>query len=254
MTIPQTLEVETIRRHLPAPEQMARMTVLEIGMPNPEQSKALRALGGLWCTVARSPAHARAAASALETDVACLGADGTVPYGKQSFDAVVVALDMFTAFDDPGRFIRECNRVLRPSGLLVLSTQTRRPMSIPAMRRRRAFPDGPFAVTYTDRDVYQIVKNGFDIVSVDSFSRFFVESVRVEENIMTLDGTPPEQIDARLHGRYKAARICDSLFAFLGKGHVLTFSARRRPWSERITPAFSSGRKLTQTVLFTTSG
>jgi SAM-dependent methyltransferase len=50
-----------------------------------------------------------------------LNADGTVPVSDQSFDAVL-STQVLEHVEDPGLYLSECFRVLRPGGRLLLST------------------------------------------------------------------------------------------------------------------------------------
>jgi SAM-dependent methyltransferase len=50
-----------------------------------------------------------------------LAPDGTVPVASESFDAVL-STQVLEHVEDPGRYLAECFRVLRPGGRLLLST------------------------------------------------------------------------------------------------------------------------------------
>ena len=50
-----------------------------------------------------------------------IGADGTVPVPSESFDAVL-STQVLEHVEDPGVYLSECRRVLRPGGRLLLST------------------------------------------------------------------------------------------------------------------------------------
>ena len=228
--LPARLELAAVTRLLPA-DRLPHMACLDVGMPNPAMSAALRRLGGVWRTAARSPeAAAEASAFLGDASVCCLAADGAIPFPGHSFDAIVVALDMLCAVPDALAFVRECNRILRPDGLLVLSVQARRPFSIADAIRRRIAPAGPHAATFTENSLYQLLKNGFNVDSIESHSRFFLEL-------------------ARLRGAYAAARVADAL-CFWGRRHVLAVSARRRQWSSRDIPALADGRSIGEAVIF----
>ena len=248
--LPQRLELAAILAHLPQAD-LPQMTMLDIGMPSPVMSKALRDCGGAWATIARSPAHAAEAAQYLGFPVSCLGADGTIPFETHVFDGLVVALDILAAMPDGGSFIKECNRVLKPSGLLILSAQAKRPGSLPdAVRRRRwSDPADPYSAAFTARDLYNFLKTGFDVLEVDGFSRFFVEFARLRELRLTQDGVPRDEVALRMRRRYAIAGALDRLL-FWDRGHVTLLAARRRQWSSRITPTLRDGRRIGEAVLF----
>lgn len=247
--LPHRLELAAVKRLLPA-DRLPHMACLDVGMPNPAMSAALRASGGAWRTVARSPeAAAEASAFLRDPSVCCLGADGRIPFPPHSFDAVVVALGMLGAVPDAVAFVRECNRVLRPDGLLVVSVQARRPLSLSDALRRRAAPVGPHAATFTEDSLYQLLKSGFNVDSIGAWSRFFLELARLRDLALEMRGASPDERAARLRGAYAAARVADAL-CFWGRRHVLSVSARRRQWSSRDIPALVDGRSIGEAVIF----
>ena len=254
MMLPHRLELAAVLHHLqrlPSAEQLSQMTLLDIGMPNPVMSEVLRKRGGNWCTVARSPAFAQEAADYLGSDVACLGGDGTIPYENGVFDVVIVALDILVAVSDQLAFIKECNRVLKSSGMLIISAQAKRALSIGDFIRNRRWnnPHSPYAATYTETSLYSTIKNGFDIQDVNYFSRFWVDLVRIREAKLVEQGHTSDEIALRLRTLYRIAHALDR-FDLLQRGHVVILSARRRRWSARVMPVLGDGRTLSEAVLF----
>ncbi|MBQ6102932.1 MAG: class I SAM-dependent methyltransferase, partial [Kiritimatiellae bacterium] len=196
--LPERLELAAVSRLLPA-DRLPHMACLDVGMPNPAMSARLRALGGVWRTVARSPEAAADASAFLgDPSVCCLGADGRVPFPSHAFDAVVVALDILCAVPDAVSFVRECNRILRPDGLLVLSVQARRPFSLADAIRRRIAPAGPHAAVFSEKSLYQLLKSGFNVDSIEAHSRFFLELVRLCDLALETRGASPDERAARL--------------------------------------------------------
>ena len=247
--LPHRLELAAVKHLLPA-ERLPHMACLDIGMPNPAMSAALRAAGGVWRTAARSPEAAAEASEFLgDASVCCLGADGRIPFPSHSFDAIAVALGMLGAVPDPLAFVRECNRVLRPDGLLVVSVQARRALSLSDAFRRRLAPAGPHAATFTENSLYQLLKNGFNVDSIEFHSRFFLEMARLRDLALEMRGASPDERAARLRGGYAAARVADAL-CFWGRRHVLAVSARRRQWSSRDIPSLVDGRSIGEAVIF----
>lgn len=250
--LPQRIETAAIKRLLPRARSIGRMNLLDIGLPNPAASAELRACGGTWSTIARSPAHAAEASSFLKTDVACLGRDGQIPFTDHVFDVVVVALDILTAMPDTMAFIKECNRVLRPTGILILSVQAKRPLSIlDAIRARHTKdPANPYAPKFTEETLFDTLKNGFDVLEVESHCKFFVEWARLCERKLAEEGLSEGEIASRLRTRFAISNIADKILSFASKGHVIIVSARRRQWSNRVGPLMVDGKSISDTVLF----
>ena len=247
---PLRQELEAILRLLPL-RHLPGLTCLDIGFPSPEISRRLRARGGAWRTLARSPAFAEEAAAFLGEPVACLGAEGAIPFPDRSFDAVVVALDILSALPDPEAFVKECNRVLRPAGLLLVSASARSAFSLVTAFRGGAAPSDPLLASYTEPALCQLLKNGFDVDAIDGFSPFFTELVRIRALRLLRSGLGPDEIAPRLRRAFSAARFFDR-FAFGSRRNVLSVLARRRQWSSRASSsdAFVAGRAIGANVLF----
>ena len=240
----------SVARLLP-PRCLPSMANLDIGLPHAGMSLALRSLGGAWRTISRSPDSALSAARALSDEsVTCLGADGAIPYPQHSFDGVVVGSGMLAAVPDRLAFVRECNRVLKPSGLLLLSVRVQRMFSIvPWLLRHAAAPDDPRAVAFADSGVYRLLKAGFDIAGSESRGRFFSQCAYARALALCARGVPPDAAVARLSRAFSLARSLDHAL-FCSRGHEVVFAARRRQWRERNAPTLHDSRSLGEAVLF----
>ena len=247
--LPQRLELDSVVRCLPK-KHIDEKVMLDIGMPNPVMSALLRENGGVWATVARSPEYAEESAAFLGADVVCLGAGGEIPFDQHSFDVVVVSLGMLTAMEDPVFFIKECNRILKSAGELIVSTQYRKNLSLVNTLRRLAdeASGGIIGGAYTERGLYSFVKTGFDVISVDSYSRFFVELVRIHEYNLVMRGIGEAEVCARVKWLYRLADQLD-FFNMWTRGFVIIVHARRRQWRERTAPVLADGRSIREAVL-----
>jgi methionine biosynthesis protein MetW len=98
-----------------------------------------------------------------------------IPYPDGTFDTVAT-LDVIEHVFDPVRFVHEVRRVLRPGGVLVLSTPNIRKLQRIVTLIRGHFPgtsydpvgfDGGHLHYFTSRDVVELLsRQGFTIVSV----------------------------------------------------------------------------------------
>lgn len=247
--LPHRQELDAVIKCLPR-KKSDGMVMLDIGMPNPVMSAFLRESGGVWATVARSPEFAEEASRFLESEVVCLDANGTIPFEQHSFDVVVVSLGMLAAMQDSEFFIRECNRVLKSAGQLIISTQYRKSFSFINVLRNRAQKSvgGMIGGGYTERGLFRFLKTGFDVISVDSYSGFFVEMIRVHEYQMLMAGMEEEEVSARVRLKYWFAEQLD-FFTLWARGYVIIVHARRRQWRERATPVLADGRTIHEAVL-----
>lgn len=253
-SIPQRLELDAVRKNF-AKKSLNGKIMLDIGMPNPVMSALLRESGGTWVSVGRSPEMAEDASRLLEQEVGCLSSGGGIPFEQHAFDGVVVSLGMLGAMEDPEFFIKECNRVLKSGGELILSTQYKKTLSWVNLLRNRlyALVGGVVGRSYNERSLFRFLKTGFDVISVDSYCGFFVELVRLQEYKLLMEGVPEDDVCAKLRWVYRVADQLD-FFGLWARGHVLLVHARRRQWRERRTPILADGRTMREAVLMKAEG
>jgi len=246
--LPLRLELAAVERLVYSRRNSERV-MLDIGFPTPVMSAALRAKGGAWCTIARSPEDAQEFGQYLKSPVYCLGADGAIPFEPHTFDTIVVALDMLAALDDPEVFLRECNRVLKPMGELIFSAQFRKRMSLVSMLRSRVLSrhGGVVGHSLTETDIYRWMKPGFDVLGISYFCGFFTELARVWEVKLTAEGQPEETIRSSMRWKYLLAQQLD-FFTMWSRGYIAVARVRRRRWRERSTPVLADGRTIQEAV------
>lgn len=231
-------------------KRLSSLTCLDIGMPSVRISSSLRALGGAWRTIARAPCDVPTAAAALGDDkVTCLNADGSIPYAPHSFDCLLVGPAMLAAVPDPVFFVRDCNRALKPSGLLLLASRMRRPLSAAAAAVRRAAPEDPRTVAFSEQQLYALLKTGFDVAESQWFGKFWHQLAFARGLSLIRSGVPTEEAAQRTARAFSTAAFLDSAMVFT-RGHEAVFAARRRQWRERAAPLPHDGRSLGEAVLF----
>lgn len=252
--LPERMETESILKNLPT-TKLSDKTFLDIGLPNPIMSHHLRQKGGVWSTIARSPLDAAAASQMLGCDVCCLNENGVIPFKDASFDYVIVALGMLPAMNDQELFLRECHRVLKPNGKLIISIQNKKKFNIINLLRKSAakITEGyaPIMMSLSYSDIFEMLKTGFNVISQSSFSKFFVELTRIAEYKEYLKGFSLENILQKYAIKYSFAQQLDLVF-FAVRGNVTTVTASKRQWRERTIPVLNDGRTIQEACLFTT--
>ncbi len=255
-SIPLQLRFQEVKRAVGDPDGM---TCLEMGNDNGAFSFQLRRLGGDWHTVVRDTTTAAAVQELVATDVHVF--DGkALPFAAKSFDLVVVGGGMEQATDET-TFIELFHRILKPDGRVVVCVQRLKPFSLlnplrhmltPSDQdrdRRRIGREG-----YTEGELFRALKDGFDVHTMRSYSRIFVELVDLltASTLARHGGKPDDATLARVHRRaYPFAWLAFQLdlLMFFTRGHRLVATAKRRAWLPRKTPILIDGRSISEAVL-----
>ncbi len=234
------------------------LTCLDIGSPNGALSALLRKQGGRWHSAAFTKDAEASVGAAVDGNVHRV-TDRTLPFKRKIFDLVVI-FDGLEGFHADEAFIEECHRILKPDGRLIVNVHHDKPFSVARGLRSllttiRESP-GLDYVGYSESQLFSILKHGFDVHSVRSYSRFFVEFI---DCIVTfvLDGLQRDPGETKRSVRrvylvaspfYWLASQLD-LLIFFTRGHALVASAKRRAWRPRNAPVLVDGRSITEAVL-----
>lgn len=234
------------------------LTCLDIGSINGALSALLRKQGGRWHSVVFSETAEASLNAAVDENV-YRTTDRTLPFKRKIFDLVVI-FDGLEGFHADDAFIEECHRILKPDGRLIVNVHHDKPVSLVRGLRSmltaiRESPSLMYA-EYTESQLFSILKHGFDVHSVRSYSRFLVEVVDAMVTFI-LDGIPRDLPGADRSIRrvyliaspfYWVASQLD-LLLFFSRGHVLLASAKRRAWRPRNAPVLVDGRSISEAVL-----
>lgn len=235
---------------------------LDIGAENGMLCHYLRRHGGHWNTVAVTEAVAAAVREVVTGEVDVLK-DMTLPFKKQTFDAVVIMGGLET-FPADHMFIEECHRVLKPDGRLILNAYhvkawtfinvLRRVMGLTHERKGMVRPG------YTESQLFSILKHGFDVHTMRSYSRFFVECTDVLAQFLCArtarSAEAGEKGVRRIHSFFSPLfwlAFQFDLLIFFTRGHRLIAQAKRRSWRPRNAPVLVDGRSISEAVLSKTA-
>ncbi|MEI6971254.1 MAG: methyltransferase domain-containing protein [bacterium] len=252
--MPYQLKLREIVRLLGATDNKV---CLDAGHDNAAMSKHLRALGGSWSTLVRHEASRSIVEQAVGERVSVF--DGvSMPFDDKTFDVVILS-DFLERVPDDNALITECHRILKPTGRLVVDVPHSKRSSIlrpieavigtTASKKNRARPG------YTEAELFQLLKHGFDVHLVRSYSKAFMELVDVVVSSRAeryAGGGAQEERLARLYSRaypfYWLAFQLDALL-FLTRGYNVVAVAVRHPWRPRKAPVLHDGRSITEAVL-----
>lgn len=234
----------------------------------PALHQAIHHFRGQWVSAAFSQDEYDAL-SMLTDDKVILCENHRFPGDREEFDRIII-VETFEKLEDDGAFMAECHRILKNSGILLLCSVHRRKYS--ALHLLRHLLDVHPANTashrngYTGAELFDLLKDGFDVQETHTFSRFFTESGHLL--ISVLGGffirTSPPPLDNQAlqadfyHRVYRHFSLMwlpswllaqlDVLF-FFTKGHLLIARAKKRMWRPRKTPVLRDGRSIAEATL-----
>lgn len=230
---------------------------LDAGHDNAAISKYFRTLGGSWSTVVRQEASRPVVEQTIGDKVHVF--DGcSMPFDDKVFDVVILS-DFLERVTDDHALITECHRILKPTGRLIVDVPHSKRWSVlrpfeallgtSAAKRERVRPG------YTEPELFQLLKHGFDVHSVRSYSKAFVELVDMFAGFKasrSAEGGVRDERLVKLYSRvypfYWLAFQLDGLL-FFAKGYNIVAVAVRHPWRPRKAPVLQDGRSITEVVL-----
>jgi len=250
--LPCQLTLEEVARGLGAADGLR---CLNVGDEAGLYAYHLRRRGGSWATAVLNEQEA-VPARELVDDVYVMR-DGRLPFEDKSFDRVVL-INQLEAVNDDDLLVEECHRILNVDGKLIVNARNRkswtflstleRTIGATAERRGLARPG------YTETQLFNILKHGFDVSQMRTYTRFWVQFVRTLSRgalHVPLDGEALARLtrrEALASPFYRLAYQLD-LLLFSSRGFYLVCTARRRAWLPRKTPVLSDGRSISEAVL-----
>lgn len=255
----------------------ASQDCLEITSGDGMISRQLRMDGGHWKSLATDPAAQEALQFFVDEPVSVLNGS-TIDAPDQSVDAVVVVNALERVVDDHA-LIRECHRVLRPDGRLIITTHRNMKFCVGGSPVRALLglswrKRGMARSGYTTRDFFDVLKDGFDVPETITYSTFCMEvpGLFYEAAANRLAGRPYNMPPANIgteqfYGYTKlnafavllsplmwlCARL-DRVLSFVFPGHNIAAKTKRRVWRERRTPRLIDGRSIAEAALNTKIG
>lgn len=158
---------------------------LEVGCARGTVSHFLRNAGGAWFHADTDRSNV-AAAMALVKDGVLQIPPNVLPFPDSSFD-VIVSLDYLEHVNDDQAALNELRRVLKPAGVLLISTPTTGPAyvlnKIKPMIGLTLDKYGHVREGYDLRDLSgRLKQQGYDIVASCTYSKFFTELIEMGIN------------------------------------------------------------------------
>jgi SAM-dependent methyltransferase len=238
----------TLQEILKAVGELEGRSCLAIGSGNAMMSYQLRRGGGVWQELVFDEERAGSIHEVVGEDVHVF--DGaSFPFRAKSFDVVVIFNGLAEQPSDAA-FVEMCHKSLKPDGqLVVCATREKRMTLISPLRSLFGLAPGG----YTERHLFNILKNGFDVMQMRSYSRFFVEFV--DAIVQGIAHRRYEREPGSLLRLYTVAYVFYwiayqlDLLIFFSRGHRLIARAKRRAWRSRDAPILVDGRSISEAVL-----
>ena len=236
---PLQMEMEAVERTFLSLE-LTNPTCLDVGVVNPFGSLRLRRLGGYWTTVEATPERARLAEAVLGEAPLLMGSAGELPFEDKQFDVVILARGCLKGPSAGDlALVQECHRVLKTTGYLILAVDYRKTLDVAGLLCRRQWAGSS---GYDDRQLFDLLKKGFDVLGVRTCCRFWVQITRA---MLGGRGRTKGRATASL---YWLAHQLDGLL-FFTKGYQAVAYGRRKGWREREPPETRHGLSIGSAVL-----
>lgn len=220
--------------------------------------------GASWSSLVTSEVQAELLAEAgiSQIHVADLP---TLPFEDGAFDAVVMS-DMLEYVDTPADLMAEVHRILRPKTRLILHVRRKRRSLVGFFRRISGLTDPTRPMKhpgFTPTELFDALKDGFDVQETVSHGRFFTEFTGVLAElfagVMPATTEPAALKVSRLRRAstvyaifaplFWLAGVLDAIFFFLPDHHIVLRARRRMLWVPRVTPRLRDGRSIAEAAL-----
>ncbi len=216
---------------------------------------ALRANGGSWSSMTVSDDECGVVADFIGEEVYPL-TDNEIPYENKVFDLVVLIKTLEEVYDDSG-LIAECHRVLKNDGhLIIVSSYKKKFTLMPVIRKITGATYekcGMVRAGYTEKELFELLKDGFDMRNIKTFSKFFVNFVDCFVRGKVGRITDNESLNAAVTYNKKASffyRLAYQLDFFqVFRGFNVICVSHRRSWIPRKKPILTYNRSLGESVI-----
>ncbi|MDF7808477.1 methyltransferase domain-containing protein [Pontiellaceae bacterium B12219] len=267
-SIRRTRKLDQIKRAIGT---TMNLQLLEISEGDGAISTNLRKLGGSWKTAVPSKSAADSINYSLNEPITTLPNE-QLPFEDHTFDRVVI-VDALKHMEDDYTFLHECHRVLKNDGWVIISETRRFPFSLTALLQQ-AFSltpkkHGAFRNGYTAGELFDKLKDGFDVPETITYSNGAFESIAtlaeaVQKQITTLpywlirENAGKEELNA-FRKLYNLSLLPFPMLWILSKlefipGHKLLIRSRRRHWRPRLQPKLIDGRSIAEAAINTKIG
>ena len=218
-----------------------------------------------WTAIAESPAREALLGGLGFRQVRAVGAAQELTVDEASQDAAVLS-GVLEFASHPEGLMAQVHRALRPKTRLILHVRRRRHSLVGLFRRWAGLADParpPLRPGFTPAELFDAIKDGFDVQETEAYGRFFTEFTEVLAELFA--GLVPETCEAaslrtgpltRALWAYRLftpffwiSAALDAVCFFLPCHHLVIRAKRRMLWVPRVTPRLRDGRSIAEAAL-----
>ena len=246
-SLPLRREVSSVLHFLHTQRGIIRAG-LDIGFTNAGVSQLLRQTGGYWMSVEPTPQRRALVAAALgQETVLAAGANSELPFEDKQFDVVVLAHGVLPHDEAAATaMIRECHRVLKAGGHFILTVEFSKRYGVAAALNRQRVVSGAGG-RYSEAEMFQLLKDGFDVLGFRFTCRFWVQLVRQWVDRRREGGTHG-MANGWLRFLYAVALVLDGALVFTS-GYQMTVYGLRKGWRGKHTRVMTSATPISDALL-----
>lgn len=249
----------------------SNLQCLEISSGDGIISNHLRSLGGSWKTAVTTKTAADSLTYSLKENVTLID-NCKLPVEDGSFDRVII-IDALKGIHADYDFVRECHRVLKNDGWVIISETRRVTFSLVALLQRMLnvspLAKGQRRNGYKVNELFNILKDGFDVPETITYSNGLLESAAtIGEFVQTrllqdyywlVKKNTEKDLLYRYRRLHSLAGIFYPLLWLFSKmeflpGHQMLVKSRRRHWRPRLQPKLIDGRSIAEAAINTKIG
>jgi SAM-dependent methyltransferase len=250
---------------------------LEITAGDGVISARLREGGGRWKTLVLSN-QAKAALDWFVDDPIDVFQGPAIQEADGTYDLVVI-VDALERVRDDYAFIRECHRVLKSDGRLVITAARKMVFCLGGCPLRSILglswrAKGLERNGYTSGEFFEVLKDGFDVPDTDSYSTCCIEvpgqiceslANKLAHGLYNMPGENTGTEEFYHYTRLNAfatllyplmwvlAKLEEKLL-FFAPGHNIVAKTKRRVWRARKQPVLIDGRSIAEAAINTKIG
>lgn len=238
-------------------------------------ARKLQQNGTVWSVLGIHQAATTGLQQLVDEEVATFGAL-PLAYEDNSFDTVVIE-GALECVEEDAAFIKDCHRVLKSDGCLIITVGCMRSCGVirglNELLGRCDEGAGRLRSGYMSRQLFDILKDGFDVPGITRFSGFFTEFFGVFSSLAAkMSGVPyyempADRVDAALFSKYRHLNtlvgfgrgfiwfgtLLDKMFMLLPRYNLIA-KTKPRFWRSRKVPVLADGRSIAEAALNTKIG